>query len=141
MRRGTRVARAAGPAVGAVAAVGVAVTALLDGTVVCGGREEALAAADCPLRAEYDGRTYHDGVTLKDFTVGERLGVAVVPRCDDTGCVGEEPRETPGQATGAYRIEGIDPAVALAVGPDPESAVLVVSEGEGTDPGELSPGP
>ncbi|MER5478240.1 DUF6281 family protein [Streptomyces sp. NPDC002734] len=131
MRRRTRTARAA--------AVTAAVMAVV--VVACGAQEEAAEglAADCPLRAEYDGRTYHDGVTLEDFTVGERLGFAVVPRCDDTGRVGEEPRETPGQATGAYRIEGIDPAEALAVGPDRESAVLVVSEG--TDPAELAPGP
>ncbi|WP_448318422.1 DUF6281 family protein [Streptomyces sp. CO7] len=132
MKRGTRTARVAVAVTAAVMAVGV---------VACGAQvEEAESlAADCPVRVEYDGRMYHDGVTLKDFTVEERLGIAVVPRCDDTGRVGEEPKEGPGQVTGAYRIEGIDPAEALAVGPDRESAVLVVSEG--TDPAELAPGP
>jgi hypothetical protein len=106
----------------------------------CGAQqEEEGLSADCALRAEYGGRTYHDGVTLKDFTVEGKVGVAVVPRCDDTGPVGERPRKAPWQETGAYRIDGIDPALALAVGPDPESATLVVSEG--TDPAELTAGP
>lgn len=137
MRRGTRTTRTA---------VRVVVTAavLAVGAVACGAQdaqEEAAGslAADCPLRAEYGGRMYHDGVVLKDFTVAEKLGVAVVPRCDDTGRVGEGPRRTPWQAAGAYRIDGIDPARALAVGPDQETAVLVVPEG--TDPAGLSPGP
>lgn len=71
------------------------------------------AAASCSGLVTFDSRDYLP--TEKSvFTVGERLGTATVEACDDTG--DGVANGSPGSRTGAYRIEGVDPAVGIAVG-------------------------
>ncbi|MFJ8634303.1 DUF6281 family protein [Streptomyces sp. NPDC093568] len=77
------------------------------------------AGASCSGLVTYDGRDYLP--TEKSvFTVGERLGTATVPECDDTPNDGEA--GIPESTTGVYAIEGIDPAEGVAVGDSPAEA-------------------
>lgn len=78
------------------------------------------SAAVCAYMVTFEGRTYHDVANI-DFTVGEELGTATQPPCYDTG------RRTEERATEstAYRVEGLDSDVAIAVG-DPDDAHLMV---------------
>jgi hypothetical protein len=80
------------------------------------------AEASCAYLVTYDSRTYLD-VANVDFTIGEKLGTATIPACDDTpndpgGAVPE------GRIT-AYQVEGMDAAVAIAVGDTPAEAILL----------------
>ncbi|MCX5331792.1 MULTISPECIES: DUF6281 family protein [unclassified Streptomyces] len=87
----------------------VAAAALLAATGCTGGE----AAASCSGLVTYDSRDYLP--TEKSvFTVGERLGTATVGECDDTP--NDAGDGIPESRTGAYRIEGVDPAVGIAVG-------------------------
>ena len=78
------------------------------------------ASPICEIRVTYEGRTYH-AVANIDFTVGEELGTAVNPPCNDQGRRTEE-RAT---ETTAYRVEGLDPDIAIAVGGTSDDAVLM----------------
>lgn len=83
-----------------------------------GGTAEAL----CAYLVTYDGRTYLD-VANVDFTVGGELGTATVAACDDTP---NDPGDTvPERGITAYEVEGMDPAVAIAVGDTPAEATLM----------------
>ncbi|MEY9993811.1 hypothetical protein ABIE67_005843 [Streptomyces sp. V4I8] len=94
------------------AAVGCAETS---GT---GGAAEAL----CAYLVTYDSRTYLD-VANVEFTVGEKLGTATVPACDDTP---NDPGDAvPERGITAYAVEGMDPAVGIAVGDTPAEATLM----------------
>ncbi|MFE5820097.1 DUF6281 family protein [Streptomyces sp. NPDC056479] len=100
---------------------------LLTAAVGCGEGEGGVepggaAEASCAYVVTYADRSYLD-VGGSDFTVGERLGTATVPGCDDTpnapgGAVPE------GRIT-AYAVEGMDPSVAIAVGDTPAEATLM----------------
>ncbi|MFI5553448.1 DUF6281 family protein [Streptomyces sp. NPDC051738] len=96
---------------------------LLSAAVGCTTTESGGAAeASCAHMVTYGGRSY-EGVANIDFTVGERLGTATIPECDDTpndpGVSVPEGRIT------AYAVEGTDPAVAIAVGDTPAEATLM----------------
>ncbi|KUM74693.1 DUF6281 family protein [Streptomyces curacoi] len=83
-----------------------------------GGAAEAL----CAYLVTYDHRTYRD-VANVDFTVGEKLGTATIPECDDTP---NDPGDTvPERRITAYEVEGMDPAAAIAVGDSPAEAILM----------------
>lgn len=86
----------------------IAAAALLTAT----GCTAAEAENICEYRATYEGRTYA-GVSGVEFTVGEKLGSAVLPSCDDTPGDGHV---DPEEKTTAYTVEGRDPADAIAVG-------------------------
>ncbi|MGW6910593.1 DUF6281 family protein [Streptomyces sp. NPDC054940] len=94
---------------------------LLSAAVGCtesGGAAEAL----CAYVVTYEGRSYLDAANI-DFTVGERLGTATIPECDDTP---NDPGGTvPEGRITAYAVEGTDPAVAIAVGDTPAEATLM----------------
>ncbi|MGG8410481.1 DUF6281 family protein [Streptomyces sp. 12297] len=80
------------------------------------------AEGSCAVQFTYGGRTYTD-VANADFQVGEKIGTATAPYCDDTGA--SEAGQKPPVSENAYRVEGVAPEKALAVGPTPEDAVLV----------------
>ncbi|AZQ37003.1 hypothetical protein EJ357_29080 [Streptomyces cyaneochromogenes] len=98
------------------------VTALLLSAVVGCAESGGAAEASCAHMVTYGGRSYL-GVANIDFAVGERLGTATVPECDDTpndpGVTVPEGRIT------AYAVQGTDPAVAIAVGDTPAEATLM----------------
>ncbi|WP_369171973.1 DUF6281 family protein [Streptomyces sp. R28] len=80
------------------------------------------AASSCAGLVTYDNRGYLP-TTDMDFTVGERLGTVTIVECDDTP---NDPGVTvPEGRTGAYTVEGSDPADAIAVGDSPAEARLM----------------
>ncbi|MDL5203456.1 DUF6281 family protein [Streptomyces sp. ALI-76-A] len=80
------------------------------------------SSASCAHLVTYENRTYL-GTGDGDFTVGGRLGTATVPECDDTP---NDPGDSvPRGETPAYAVEGMDPAVAIAVGDTPAEATLM----------------
>ncbi|PWI17666.1 hypothetical protein DI272_28505 [Streptomyces sp. Act143] len=84
----------------------VAVAALLAANGCTASSGGSGGSASCAGLVTYDNRDYLP--TEKSvFTVGERLGTARVAECAD---------DVPESRTGAYRIEGTDPAEGIAVG-------------------------
>lgn len=97
---------------------------LLAAAVGCteSGDAGGAAEASCAYLVTYDSRTYLD-VANVDFTVGEKLGAATTLSCDDTP---NSPGDTvPERRITAYAVEGMDPAVAIAVGDTPAEATLM----------------
>lgn len=86
-------------------------------------------SASCAYRVEYEGRTYGDVANVK-FQVGEKLGTATIPACDDTND-GDEESAT---ASTAYAVKGLDPEIALAVGDTPSDVTFVA-----VNPGKTLP--
>jgi hypothetical protein len=80
------------------------------------------AATSCAGVVSFENRRYLPS-DRADFTVGERLGTATVPACDDTP--GDDEVAVPEATTGAYAVEGRDPAEAVAVGDTPAGARLM----------------
>ncbi|MGW7052166.1 DUF6281 family protein [Streptomyces sp. NPDC054887] len=87
-------------------------------------------SASCAYRVTYEGRTYGDVANI-DFEVGKKIGTVSLPPCDDTGS--QEKAVEPTESV-AYAVEGLDPAVAIAVGSAPEDAIFVA-----VDPGRKLP--
>lgn len=84
------------------------------------------AAASCAFVADFGGRRYL-GLYEAEFALGEPVGTAVLPACDDTpgdGDPGVREREVR-----AYAVAGVDPSVAIAV--DEVPGALLVVEGVG----------
>ncbi|MFJ5777443.1 DUF6281 family protein [Streptomyces sp. NPDC093094] len=111
----------------------LAVTALLAGCTVTDGGGEG--AASCAYVVLYEGRRYLDHEPA-DVEVGERLGTAVKPGCDDTGGYPDDPG-TPDERVPVYAIEGVDPALAFVLDPSAPDVVLVAEEAERTLPPEV----
>ncbi|MER7570241.1 DUF6281 family protein [Streptomyces sp. NPDC126514] len=82
------------------------------------------AQASCAYIVEYDDRQYGD-VANVDFQRGQKLGTAVLPPCDDTPNDGDD--DSSAHRTTAYRVTGLDPDVAIAVGDDPDDLILVAA--------------
>ncbi|MER7566191.1 DUF6281 family protein [Streptomyces sp. NPDC048523] len=80
------------------------------------------AASSCAGVVRYENRDYLP-TGDEDFTVGVRLGTARIPECDDTPSDPEV--AIPEGTTGAYAVEGRDPAEAIAVGDSPARARLM----------------
>ncbi|MFI2423617.1 DUF6281 family protein [Streptomyces sp. NPDC018955] len=101
------------------------VAALLMLAVACtsgsGGGE---GEASCAYLVRYQDRTYQ-GVAGVRFTVGEELGPATLPPCDDTG--GRDEAGQAGETTTAYRVDGVSSEVAVAVGDGPDDTTFVAA--------------
>ncbi|MFF0007541.1 DUF6281 family protein [Streptomyces tibetensis] len=90
------------------------------------------AAASCVYVVTYEGRTYRD-VANVEFTVGNELGTAIQPPCDDTG--GRNKGEEPSTTETAYAVDGLPPTVAIAVGDAPDDVkFLAIDSGNGLPP-------
>lgn len=85
-----------------------------------GNRTGSEGKASCAVRIKYDGRTYSD-VANVEFKVGSKLGIATQPACNDTG---SDTVATASERT-AYRVKGLAPEVAIAVGDSAEDAMFV----------------
>ncbi|MGV9454681.1 DUF6281 family protein [Streptomyces sp. NPDC003635] len=112
---------------------GITVVAL--GAVGCaeaggGGTADAV----CAYRVEYDDRQYWD-VSGIEFQRGGKLGTAVEPSCDDTPSDGDD--GAPAREVTAYRVRGLDPEVAVAVGDDPADLRLVAVRRDGELPPQI----
>ncbi|MFI8896135.1 DUF6281 family protein [Streptomyces paradoxus] len=86
---------------------------------------EVRPAPSCAYVIEYDSRTYL-GREETEVPVGESLGSATRPACDDTPGDGDD-GEGPALMT-AFAVRGVDPAVAIAVAEDPGAYRLVVAD-------------
>ncbi|MET9735160.1 DUF6281 family protein [Streptomyces sp. NPDC006458] len=75
----------------------------------------------CVHQFIYEDRSYQD-VANVEFAVGDKLGKATQPPCDDTGGQDEVVEPEPPQT--AYAVQGLSPNVAIAVGDTPEEAKL-----------------
>ncbi|MGW4494944.1 DUF6281 family protein [Streptomyces sp. NPDC004376] len=93
------------------------------------------AAKSCAYRVAYDGRQYGD-VPHAEFEVGEKLGPAVLPPCDDTPNAGDGP-ETPEPRT-AYAVKGVDPRVAITLEDAPRGVLLVADDARKALPPEVA---
>ncbi|WP_018547851.1 DUF6281 family protein [Streptomyces sp. LaPpAH-108] len=93
------------------------------------------AAADCAYRVAYDGRQYA-GLPHAEFEVGEKLGPAVLPPCDDTPSDGDGP-ETPEPRT-AYAVKGVDPRIAITLEDAPGGVLLVAVDARKALPPEVA---
>ncbi|GAA2228199.1 DUF6281 family protein [Streptomyces indiaensis] len=74
----------------------------------------------CAARYVYEGRDYK-GIANRQFTATSKLGYATQPPCNDTG-KGTEFRDL--EKKNAYRVSGISPTVAIAVGENAKTAKL-----------------
>ncbi|GAA3481907.1 DUF6281 family protein [Streptomyces yanii] len=83
---------------------------------------EGQANGSCAFIATYEGRTYTDVSGHIDFTVGNTLGTAEFPPCNDTPNDGDPELPEP---TTAYAVDGVDPRSAIAVGSTPDDVTLV----------------
>ncbi|MDN0200574.1 DUF6281 family protein [Streptomyces sp. S.PNR 29] len=81
------------------------------------------AAPSCAYVVEYDSRRYM-GWAETDLPVGESLGGATRPACDDTPDDGDD-GEGPTLTT-AFAVRGVDPNIAIAVAEDPGEYRLAV---------------
>jgi hypothetical protein len=81
------------------------------------------SASSCAYRAEYQNRTY-SGAEAKGFTLGNKLGAATLPPCDDTPNDDSDGQTTPTSTT-AYAIEGVDPSIAIAVKQSSEDVIFI----------------
>ncbi|MFY4722975.1 DUF6281 family protein [Streptomyces sp. LaBMicrA B280] len=98
--------------------------AMLMSAVACAsgaGSDGGEGAASCAYRVQYEDRTYRDVANVK-FVAGKELGTATVPPCDDTG-----DRTGKGDTETAYEVDGISPAVAIAVGGTAREAKFVAA--------------
>ncbi|MFI1360422.1 DUF6281 family protein [Streptomyces sp. NPDC020898] len=89
-----------------------------------GGGVADEGSASCAYQILYEGRTYQDVANVK-FTIGEQLGDAILPPCDDTG--GQDEVEESGTTLTAYEVTGISPKVALAVGGTHDDVIFVAA--------------
>ncbi|WP_406326665.1 DUF6281 family protein [Streptomyces sp. NBC_00203] len=93
------------------------------------------SASSCVFLIKYENRTYSD-VANVDFTVGDKLGGATRPPCDDTPNDDGDGRTTAASTT-AYAVEGLDPGIAIAVGDTPDEAVFVAVDSDKGLPPEV----
>ncbi|MGX1668096.1 DUF6281 family protein [Streptomyces sp. NPDC055400] len=112
-----------------LAAAAVAVSAAC--TSSSGGGD---SASSCAFLVEYKNRTYSD-VANVDFSVGEKLGTATLPPCDDTP--NDDDDGAPATLTTAYAVEGLDPGIAIAVGDAPSDVHFVAVDANKTLPPEV----
>ncbi|MFC8424855.1 DUF6281 family protein [Streptomyces sp. NPDC057236] len=113
------------------AAVLMSAAACTSGGGSDGGGEQA---ASCAYRVLYQDRMYRDVADVR-FTVGEELGSATLPPCDDTG--GRDGAGRAGETMTAYGVDGISPEVAVAVGDSPGDSTFVVAHPDGELPPEV----
>ncbi|PPS91413.1 DUF6281 family protein [Streptomyces sp. MH60] len=108
------------------------VAALTTACTAQGGGGEA--EGSCAIAALYGGRTYTQ-VDNVDFTVGEALGPAEFPPCDDTpGHDDDAARPEPGTA---YAVDGLDPRVAIAMRYTSDEIMLLAVQPGGSLPPEI----
>jgi hypothetical protein len=99
-----------------------------------GSSSDGEESASCVYQVLYQDRPYRD-VANVEFTVGEKLGDATKPPCDDTG--GADEAAESGTTETAYEVDGISPEVAIAVGDTPDEAVLVAAYSGSELPSEV----
>ncbi len=130
----TRIPRATGGtgAVRVLVAVVTAATAV--GCTASGSGGDGGSASSCAYLVVYQERAYA-GTEVAGFTIGDELGAATIPPCDDTPDDDSDGRTTPDLTT-AYSIEGVDPGVAIA-SKQAGDHIVIVGVDSGTGPTEI----
>ncbi|UIX31769.1 DUF6281 family protein [Streptomyces sp. GQFP] len=100
----------------------LAIAAMASTACTSQGSSTDEGSASCAYQILYEGRTYQD-VANAEFTIGQQLGDATLPPCDDTG--GQDEAGGSGTKLTVYAVHGISPKAAVAVGETPDEAVLV----------------
>ena len=90
------------------------------------GSDDGGSASSCAYRVEYERHAYL-GAEAKGFTIGERVGVALLPPCDDTPGNDSAGDDGPTTSTSkaAYAIKGVDPGVAIALEESADDVIFV----------------
>ena len=86
------------------------------------------SASSCAAVVEYRNHTYSGGEAT-GFTIGDKLGTAVRPPCDDTPS-DDSDGETAPTPTTAYAIEGVDPSVAIALEQSPDNVIYINNDAD-----------
>ncbi|MFD9466572.1 DUF6281 family protein [Streptomyces sp. NPDC060027] len=84
--------------------------------------DDGTSASSCVFLVDYQNHEYSD-VANVDFTVGDKLGPATLPSCNDTP--DDDDDAQPPSPTTAYAVKGVDPSIAIAVGDTPSDTRLV----------------
>ncbi|MFD7181283.1 DUF6281 family protein [Streptomyces sp. NPDC059904] len=92
------------------------------------------AQGSCAIAATYGGRTYTQ-VANVDFTVGEALGRAEFPPCNDTP--GHDDDAAGPEPTTAYAVDGLNPRTAIAVRYTSDEVMLLAVQPGGNLPPEV----
>lgn len=69
-------------------------------------------------------RRVYLGAEAKGFTVGDKLGAAILPPCDDSPSDDSDGKTAPTSTT-AYAIKGVDPSIALALNEASDDIIVV----------------
>ncbi|GAA5703757.1 hypothetical protein AQJ43_26025 [Streptomyces avermitilis] len=101
-------------------------------SVACTSSDGGASASSCAYLVEYQSRTYA-GSAARDFTLGDELGAATLPPCDDTPNDDSDGRTTPTSTT-AYAIEGVDPAIAIALEQSSDDVIFIDVDSDWTLP-------
>ncbi|WP_328493204.1 DUF6281 family protein [Streptomyces sp. NBC_00414] len=110
---------------GRAAAVWTLLSAVLVGlSVACTSSSDSggESASSCAYLAEYRNRTY-SGAEADGFTLGDKLGTATLPPCDDTP--NDDSDGEAAASTTAHAIEGVDPGIAIALEQAPDDVIFV----------------
>ncbi|MFM9445465.1 DUF6281 family protein [Streptomyces acidiscabies] len=94
------------------------------GTVLTSGCAAGDSAASCAFVADFGGRRYSD-LAGAEFTLGEAVGTAVLPVCDDTD--GDDDPGIAAREVRAYSVVGVDPSVAIIVDGSTETLLVAMS--------------
>ncbi|MGW3097891.1 DUF6281 family protein [Streptomyces sp. NPDC001102] len=98
-------------------------------STACTSGSDGESASSCASRVEYREHTYM-GSGAEGFTIGERLGAATLPPCDDTPSDDSDAPTAPASVT-AFAIKGVDPSIAIALDDSPDDVIFVnVDSGE-----------
>ncbi|MGW7046038.1 DUF6281 family protein [Streptomyces avermitilis] len=101
-------------------------------SVACTSSGGGESASSCAYLVEYQNRTYTDA-QARDFTLGDKLGAATLPPCDDTPNDDSDGRTTP-TSTAAYAIEGVDPRIAIALEQSSDDVIFINVDSDKTLP-------
>ncbi|MET9380317.1 DUF6281 family protein [Streptomyces sp. NPDC002928] len=94
------------------------------------------SAPSCAYVIDYQNRRYSARESA-EITVGDKLGAATIPSCEDSPNYDPDGR-TPPSSTIAYAIEGVDPAVAISVSDASKDIIFVNVESDEDLPPEVS---
>ncbi|MGX5182730.1 DUF6281 family protein [Streptomyces avermitilis] len=101
-------------------------------SVACTSSDGGASASSCAYLVEYQNRTYA-GSEARDFTLGDKLGAATLPPCDDTPNDDSDGRTTPTPTT-AYAIKGVDPGIAIALEQSSDDVIFINVDSDWTLP-------
>ncbi|MFB8778012.1 DUF6281 family protein [Streptomyces broussonetiae] len=88
----------------------------------CGAPDGGSGDGTCAYVVVHDGRAYWGTGDDRGFEVGEVVGAATQPRCDDAPGRGDGGTDV--QTLTAYRVQGVAVGTAIAVGVAPDDLVL-----------------